>query len=109
MEEGTALQIPGDEIGLVTGEEAHFRFFSSSTRRDPPGAVLSRWTEDEIQETAPLTTTLPAADGHAGDYVPVRFEVPGSSHEPGTFESSYFRIGFRFMYSALSVMLRNGS
>lgn len=75
LEEGSELDIPGEEIGLITGEQAHFRFFSSATRRDGPGTLLDRWTEDEIQETAPLVATLPAAGGEAGDYVPVRFRV----------------------------------
>lgn len=75
MEEGTEVDIPGEPIGLVTGEEAHFRFFSSASRRDPPGTFLSRWTEEELQETAPLVATLPAAEGEAGEYVPVRFQA----------------------------------
>jgi hypothetical protein len=75
MEEGTEIAIPGDEIGLVTGEQAHFRFFSSSTRRDAPGTVLNQWSEDELQETAPLTATLPTAGVEAGDQVPVRFHA----------------------------------
>ena len=44
MEEGTAADVPGGEIGLVVGEPAQFRFFSSSTRKDDrPGDVLDRW------------------------------------------------------------------
>ena len=49
MEEGTEADVPGDEIGLVVGEPAQFRFFSSSTRKqDQPGDVLSRWTPEEL-------------------------------------------------------------
>ncbi len=33
MEEGTETDVPSDEIGLVVGEPAHFRFFSSSVER----------------------------------------------------------------------------
>ena len=41
MEEGTEADVPSDEIGLVVGEPAHFRFFSSSVRKgDRPGDVL---------------------------------------------------------------------
>lgn len=75
LEEGTELDIPGEPIGLVTGEEAHFRFFGSASRRDPPGTLLSHWSEDELQETAPLVATLPAAGDEAGEYVPVRFHA----------------------------------
>jgi hypothetical protein len=74
MEEGTETDVPSEEIGLVVGESAQFRFFSSSTRKeDKPGTVLSAWTPDELEETDPLVTTLPAADEVEGDYVPVRF------------------------------------
>ena len=34
MEEGAETDVPSDEIGLVVGEPAQFRFFSSSTRKD---------------------------------------------------------------------------
>jgi len=59
MEEGTETDVPGDEIGVVVGEPAQFRFFSSSVRRqDKPGDVLTRWTEDELSETDSLETAL---------------------------------------------------
>ena len=34
MEEGTEVDVPSGEIGLVLGEPAHFRFFSSAVRKD---------------------------------------------------------------------------
>jgi hypothetical protein len=74
MEEGTEANVPSEEIGLVVGEPAQFRFFTSSTRKeDKPGEVLSARTVDELEETDPLETTLPAAAETTGDYVPVRF------------------------------------
>ncbi len=75
MEEGTATDVPGPEIGLVVGEPAVFRFFSSATRPDPAGALLTAWTDDELTETDSLSATLPASAGGAGDYVPVRFHA----------------------------------
>lgn len=75
MEEGTAIDVPGPDIGLVTGEQATFRFFSSAVRHDAPGVTLTSWGEEELVETDSLRATLPAADGTAGDYVPVRFEA----------------------------------
>jgi hypothetical protein len=33
MEEGSELELPGQEFGLVVGEPVHFRFFGSTTRR----------------------------------------------------------------------------
>ena len=75
LEEGSEIDIPGDTIGLITGEAAEFRFFSSLSRKDPPGGVVTKWTEEEIQETSPLVATLPAAADGENDYVPVRFHV----------------------------------
>jgi molecular chaperone DnaK (HSP70) len=74
MEEGTESDVPSDEIGLVVGEPAQFRFFSSSTRKeDRPGNVLPSWTPEELQETDSLETALERAAGIEEDYVPVHF------------------------------------
>jgi len=76
MEEGTEADVPSGEIGLVVGEKAQFRFFSSSTRReDRPGDVIASWSEDEITETDSLEATLPAAEGIDEPYVPVKFHA----------------------------------
>ena len=41
MEEGTSVKLPDEELGLVVGETAEFRFFAASDRPgDPPGALL---------------------------------------------------------------------
>ncbi|MFO0903295.1 MAG: Hsp70 family protein [Pirellulales bacterium] len=75
MEEGTEHSVPSSEIGLVVGEPAHFRFFSSSVRKlDRPGDVVAHWTEDEIEESDSLETTLPADPTRDEHYVPVKFE-----------------------------------
>ena len=74
MEEGTETDVPGDDIGLVVGEPAHFRFFSSSVRKDDhPGNVLDRWDETELAETDSLEAALPADEAIDEPYVPVRF------------------------------------
>jgi hypothetical protein len=74
MEEGTELDVPGSEIGVVVGEQAFFRFFSSPVRKqDRPGDLISSWTEEEISETDSLEATLPPAEDLEGQYVPVRF------------------------------------
>ena len=76
MEEGTENDVPSDEIGLVVGEPAHFRFFSSSVRKaDHPGDLLSTWTADELQETDSLEALLPADESLNEGYVPVRFHA----------------------------------
>jgi hypothetical protein len=75
MEEGTEADVPGEEIGLVVGEPAQFRFFSSSVRKhDQPGDVLPRWSEGELVETDPLEAELPADEAIEDSYVPVRFQ-----------------------------------
>jgi len=76
MEEGTETDVPSGEIGLVVGEPAHFRFFSSSVRKsDRPGDVLTTWTPDELPETDSLEAVLPPDDSIDEPYVPVRFRA----------------------------------
>ncbi len=75
MEEGTKVDVPSGEIGLVVGETATFRFFSSATRKtDKPGDLLDAWTETELAETDSLEASLPRDEGIDTDYVPVRFQ-----------------------------------
>ena len=75
MEEGTEADVPSGEIGLVVGEPAHFRFFSSTMRKqDRPGDLLGRWSPEELTETDPLEATLPAEEGIDEPYVPVTFQ-----------------------------------
>jgi len=75
MEEGTEADVPSGEVGLVLGEQAEFRFFSSTVRKgDKVGANLDSWDEQELLETAPLVTTLPPGDDGDETYVPVKFE-----------------------------------
>ncbi len=85
MEEGTEVDVLSNEIGLVLGEPAHFRFFSSAVRKqDQPGQLLDHWQEDELLETDALETTLPADAAIDESYVPVRFQ--SRITELGTFE-----------------------
>src|SRR5262245_22043353 len=68
MEEGTEADIPGQEFGLVTGEQVVFRFLGSSVRReDQAGTVVEEWEQD-IQELSPVSATL---EGQPGRVVPV--------------------------------------
>ena len=75
MEEGTEIDVPSGEVGLVHGQPAEFRFFSSAVRKeDQPGDVLRQWDETELVETAPLVTTLPYDESVNEPYVPVTFQ-----------------------------------
>ena len=76
MEEGTEADVPSEEIGLVVGESAHFRFFSSPVRKqDQPGDLLDSWEEDELSETDSMEAELPADEQIEDDYVPVQFQA----------------------------------
>jgi Hsp70 protein len=76
MEEGTEADVPSDEIGLVVGESAQFRFFSSSIRKqDQPGDLLDQWEEEELGETDSMEAELPADEQIEDDYVPVQFQA----------------------------------
>jgi len=73
MEEGTSVRIPGREFGLVVGEPAEFRFFSSSVRKnDAPGAMVEDFG-DALQELSPMEVNLTSTDGTGT--VPVSFET----------------------------------
>lgn len=75
MEEGTDSEIPGQEVGLVVGRPARFRFFSSTMRRDDqPGSRLDRWSADELVESDPIQTTLETATEKDESFLPVRFQ-----------------------------------
>ncbi len=70
MEEGTEADVPGQEFGLVVGEEVEFRFLGSTVRRDDkPGTVVDEW-EEQIDELSPMRVTLDAKS-QQGRVVPV--------------------------------------
>lgn len=75
MQEGSEQLIEGRTFGLVTGQAAEFRFFSSTVRSgDMPGQILPD-AERELEETSLLEVELPALpDVSAGQVVPVRIE-----------------------------------
>ncbi|MEZ6063811.1 MAG: Hsp70 family protein [Planctomycetaceae bacterium] len=74
MEEGTAVDVPSSEIGLIVGEPAKFRFFGSTVRpEDQPGTLLPSWSDDELVETVNLEMELPKDDDTDETWVPVNF------------------------------------
>jgi molecular chaperone DnaK (HSP70) len=69
MEEGTEAEVPGQELGLVVGEPAEFRFLASSTRpEDHVGTIVEDARAGDLAELVPVSATL---DGNAGEMVPV--------------------------------------
>ena len=85
MEEGSELELPGQEFGLVVGEPVHFRFFGSSVRRqDQIGAVLDFWGPDELVELNEIQATLSPEGRSIGEVAQVRLHAYAS--ESGTLE-----------------------
>jgi molecular chaperone DnaK (HSP70) len=75
LEEGNAVELPGEELGLIVGETAEFRFFASTARpQDQPGALLDP-EKAELVELDPVEATLPAEDDNEGRAVPVTLEA----------------------------------
>ncbi|MBA4032711.1 MAG: Hsp70 family protein [Planctomyces sp.] len=74
MEEGTEVDVPSDAIGLIVGQPAQFRFFSSSVRKeDRAGSRLTAWSSDDLAETDSLETMLTSEESSEEHYVPVKF------------------------------------
>jgi hypothetical protein len=85
MEEGSELELPGQEFGLVVGEPVVFRFFGSSTRRqDRIGEVLDFWGPDELQELNEIQAELPAEGRTPGEVVQVKLHALAT--DTGTLE-----------------------
>ncbi|MFY2559283.1 Hsp70 family protein [Corallococcus terminator] len=89
MEEGTQADVPPQEFGLVTGEPTSFRFFSSSMRRDDKVGVMVDDVADELakgemEELAPIETTMPGQASAFGDLTPVNLQAAVT--EVGTLE-----------------------
>jgi hypothetical protein len=72
MEEGTDARIAGREFGLVVGQPAEFRFFTSASRKnDQPGDLIEDYG-DALEELSPMEVAFEAAA--ASEVVPVSFE-----------------------------------
>ena len=93
--EGTEADIPSQEFGVVVGEEVEFRFLGSTVRRDDPaGAVVEEW-EGQVDELAPVRTTLEAKGTTSRMLAPWRQArwkgVPASNPTPDLSDSSSVR------------------
>jgi molecular chaperone DnaK (HSP70) len=74
MEEGTDHKFPDREFGLIVGEPAEFRFFTSAVRKDDAPGTLFDDVGEELEELSPVEVNLPA-DGHAGEIARVTLEA----------------------------------
>jgi molecular chaperone DnaK (HSP70) len=85
LEEGSKVELPDDELGLIVGETQTFRFFAAATRKDDEAGALIDSDADGLVELSPVEK-LVEADGErsAGELVPVRLEAHVT--EVGTLE-----------------------
>ena len=76
LEEGSEVELPAQEFGLVVGEPTEFRFLSSATRRDDQVGTLRRHagTTTRSRSWRRCETTLEWA-GHEGATVPVHLQA----------------------------------
>jgi hypothetical protein len=72
MEEGTDLQFPDREFGLIVGDPAEFRFFASVARKDDPAGHLIEDVRGDLEELSPIEVHL---DGRPGEIVRVTLET----------------------------------
>jgi molecular chaperone DnaK (HSP70) len=85
LEEGSTVELPDDELGLIVGETSNFRFFAAATRKDDGAGTLIDANAPGLTELDPVEKMV-AADGErkTGDLVPVRLEAHVT--EVGTLE-----------------------
>ncbi|MEM6978720.1 MAG: Hsp70 family protein [Planctomycetota bacterium] len=77
MEEGSQTDVPGEQVGVIVGTPAKFRFFESTTRGDDlAGTRIDTVPADELRESEPIETSLEVQDESTpeGSFVPVTFE-----------------------------------
>jgi hypothetical protein len=74
MEEGTERVIPNREFGLIVGQPAEFRFFTSASRKnDQPGDLIEDYG-DALDELSPIEVSFSAGES-SSEVVPVSFET----------------------------------
>jgi hypothetical protein len=74
MEEGTEIRIPGREFGLIVGQAAEFRFFTSATRKNDQAGDLIEDFGEELQELSPMEVSFSTTE-NSSEVVPVSFET----------------------------------
>lgn len=102
MEEGSEVDVPSGEIGLVLGESANFRFFNSAVRhQDQPGDLLPDIDERQLAETDSMETVLAAVDPVAETEAETGAEPEGAT-EDATNET-YVPVKFQSRITELGV------
>jgi molecular chaperone DnaK (HSP70) len=75
LEEGSTVELPDDELGLIVGEMTTFRFFAAATRKDDSAGALIDADTDGLGELAPVEKQVEDPDRKPGEMVPVRLEA----------------------------------
>jgi len=74
LKKKTDLIIPNREFGLVVGQPAEFRFFTSASRKnDQPGDLIEDYG-DQLEELSPMEVTFGTSET-SSEVVPVSFET----------------------------------
>ncbi|HUS33424.1 MAG TPA: Hsp70 family protein [Kofleriaceae bacterium] len=85
LEEGSTVELPDDELGLLVGETSTFRFFAAATRKEDSAGALVDADAEGVVELDPVEKLVEAeGDRKSGDMVPVRLEAHVT--EVGTLE-----------------------
>ena len=89
LEEGSKVELPDDELGLVVGENVTFRFFAASARKDDLAGALIDLSAPAVAATIteldPVEKLVPVeGERRSGDVVPIRLEAHVT--EVGTLE-----------------------
>ena len=74
MEEGSDVTIPGREFGLIVGQPAEFRFFTSTARKNDKVGDLIEDFGGELEELSPMEVSFPSGES-SSEVVPVSFET----------------------------------
>jgi molecular chaperone DnaK (HSP70) len=87
LEEGSTVELPDDELGLVVGETSTFRFFAAAMRKDDGAGTLVDAEAEGMSELDPVEKLVEPGDAGErtpGELVPVRLEAHVT--EVGTLE-----------------------
>lgn len=75
-EDGTDLDVPMENLGLMIGESCQFRFFSSNQRNeDSVGTLLDEFSLDALHEMPPMTASLTDETAQNGGLVAVKLQT----------------------------------
>jgi molecular chaperone DnaK (HSP70) len=85
LEEGSTVELPDDELGVIVGENSTFRFFAAATRKDDAPGTLIDADSEGLVELDPVEKLVEVeGERKPGDFVPVKLEAHVT--EVGTLE-----------------------